>query len=326
MRRHSATFVIRVALAAMLSAGAAPALAQNYPSKPVRVIVPTAPGGGVDILARVLGQKLSEQLGVQFVVDNRPGAAGNIGNGLAAKAAPDGYTVLMAPSAIAMGATLYSHITYDVVKDFAPISQLASTPYFIVLHPSVPANDVRQLIALAKAHPGQLTYASAGAGSASHLAGELLKRMAGVDIVHVPYKGIGPAMTDVLAGHVSFIIAGLAPAKPQVEAGKLKIIAVADAKRSSLMPKVATVAESGLPGYAVENWIGMFAPAGTPAAIVRKLNNETLKALNGAGTRQQLAAQGLEPIGSSPEEFARTIKTEVEKWARFIKETGIRSD
>ena len=326
MRRHSATFVIRVALAAVLSAGAAPALAQNYPSKPVRVIVPTAPGGGVDILARVLGQKLSEQLGVQFVVDNRPGAAGNIGNGLAAKAAPDGYTVLTAPSAIAMGATLYSHITYDVVKDFAPISQLASTPYFIVLHPSVPANDVRQLIALAKAHPGQLTYASAGAGSASHLAGELLKRMAGVDIVHVPYKGIGPAMTDVLAGHVSFIIAGLAPAKPQVEAGKLKIIAVADAKRSSLMPKVATVAESGLPGYAVENWIGMFAPAGTPAAIVRKLNNETLKALNGAGTHQQLAAQGLEPIGSSPEEFARTIKTEVEKWARFIKETGIRSD
>lgn len=300
--------------------------AQTYPAKLVRMVVPTAPGGGVDILSRLVGQKLSETLGQQFVIDNRPGAGANIGTALVAKSPADGYTLLMVPSSISISASLYKKLPYDAVKDLAPIALVASTPYFVVLHPSVPVASVRELVKLAKSKPGELTYASGGSGTASHLAGEMLKKMAGIDLVHVPYKGVGPAVTDVLAGHVSLIFAGLPASGSHIKAGKLKAIAVADAKRSSLMPQLPTIAEAGYPGYAVENWLGMLAPAGTPADIISRLNGDIVRMLDIAEVRERLAAQGFEPVGSTPGQFAAQLKSEIEKWARVIHETGVRAD
>jgi tripartite-type tricarboxylate transporter receptor subunit TctC len=300
--------------------------AQGYPNKPVRIVVPTAPGGGVDILSRLLGQKLSEIHGQQFVIDNRPGAGANIGTALVAKSPADGYTLLTVPSSISISASLYKKLPYDAVKDLAPIALVAATPYFVVLHPSVPAASVRELVKLAKSRPGELTYASGGSGTASHLAGEMLKKMAGIDLVHVPYKGVGPAVTDVLAGHVSLFFAGLPASGSHIKAGKLKAIAVADAKRSSLMPQLPTIAEAGYPGYAVENWLGMLAPAGTPADIISRLNGNIVRMLSTAEVSERLAALGFEPVGSTPEQFAAQLKSEIAKWAKVIQETGVRAE
>ncbi|MBX9810526.1 MAG: tripartite tricarboxylate transporter substrate binding protein [Burkholderiales bacterium] len=212
------------------------------------------------------------------------------------------------------------------MKDLAPITVIASTPYMLILHPSVPAKSVKELIKLARSRPGQLNYASAGSGTASHLAGEMFKKMAGIEVAHIPYKGVGPAVTDVVAGHVSLMLSGLPPAMPQVKAGKLRALAIADAKRSALIPDLPTIAESGLPGFVVENWIGLLAPAGTPADIIARLNSGVLKALNAAGVREKLSAQGFEPAGNAPQQFSAQLKSEIEKWAKVIKETGVKAD
>ena len=304
----------------------AEALAQSYPVKPVRVVVPTAPGGGLDMLSRLVAQKLSESLGQQFVIDNRPGAGANLGTAFAAKSAPDGYTLLVVPSSISISATLYQNLQYDALLDLAPITLIASTPSVLVVHPSVPAGSVMELIKLAKARPGSLTYASAGSGANSHLGVEMLKAMASIDLVHIPHKGIGPALTDVVAGHVSLMITGLPPALPQINAGKLRVIAMADAARSSLMPKVPTIAESGFPGYAVENWFGAFAPTGTPPKIIARLNSEVVRMLKNVQLREHLARLGYEPVGSTANEFAAQLKSEIAKWKKIIQETGARAD
>jgi tripartite-type tricarboxylate transporter receptor subunit TctC len=314
------------AVYAMTGSRGEAAQAAAYPTKPVRIIVPTAPGGGVDILARLVGQKLSESMGQPFVVDNRGGAAGNLGTTLAAKAPADGYTLLMVPSSISISPALYAQLQYDAQKDLAPVALVASTPYFMLLHPSVPASSVKQLVALAKGRPGQLNYASAGAGTASHLAVEMFKRSAGVDFVHVPFKGVGPAMINLISGHVSLMVAGYPPAAPHIKAGRLKALAVADRTRTSLMPAVPTVAESGYPGYAVENWLGLLAPAGTPEPIIARLNGEIVAILKNPQIREQLAAQGLEPAGSTPGEFASQLAAEIAKWKRVVAETGVRAD
>ena len=296
-------------LLACISIAAYPLRAQPlaYPSKLVRIIVPTAPGGGVDILSRLVGQKLAESLGQPFVVDNRGGAAGNLGAAIAAKAAPDGYTLLMTPSAISISAALYPSLQYDGRRDFVPVSILASTPYFVLTHPSVPASSLKPLIAFARAHPGQLNYSSAGAGSASHLAMEMLKRAARIDIVHVPFKGVGPAMTALLSGEVSLMVAGYPPSAAHIKAGRIRALAIADAKRSAFMPALPTVAEAGYPGYAVENWVGLMVPAGTPAAIVNRLASEVTALIRRPEMKEQLAA-------------------EIMKWKRVVSETGVRAD
>ncbi len=322
----SALQAVSVALVMALEFTVTSTAAQGYPNKPVRIVVPTAPGGGVDILSRLVAQKLGETLGQQFVIDNRPGAGANIGTALVAKSPADGYTLLMVPSSISISASLYRKLPYDAVKDLAPIALVAATPYFVVLHPSVPAASVRELVTLAKSRPGELTYASGGSGTASHLAGEMLKKMVGIDLVHVPYKGVGPAVTDVLAGHVSLFFAGLPASGSHIKAGKLKAIAIADAKRSPLMPQLPTIAESGYPGYAVENWLGMLAPAGTPADIISRLNGNIVRMINTAEVSERLAALGFEPVGSTPEQFAAQLKSEIAKWAKVIQETGVRAE
>ena len=297
--------------------------ADAYPAKPVRIVVPTAPGGGLDMLARLVAQNLSTSLGQQFVIDNRPGAGATIGTALVAKSAPDGYTLLMVPSSISISASLYKNLPYDSMTDLAAVTLVASTPSVLVLHPSVPIGSVRALLKLAKSRPGQLAYASAGSGTHSHLGMEVLKQLAGVDLVHVPYKGIGPALTDVLAGQVSLMITGLPPALTQIRAGKLKLIAVADAKRSSLLPAAPTIAESGFPGYAVENWFGLFGPAGISSTIIARLNAEVVRALRSAQVRDNLVMLGYEPIGSTPAELTVQLKSEIPKWARVIREIGV---
>ena len=314
-------------IAALLCA-AVPAVqgADAYPAKPARIVVPTAPGGGLDMLARLVAQNLSTSLGQQFVIDNRPGAGATIGTALVAKSAPDGYTLLMVPSSISISASLYKQLPYDSMTDLAALTLVASTPSVLVLHPSVPVGSVRDLLKLAKSRPGAIAYASAGSGTHSHLGMELLKQLAGVDLVHVPYKGIGPALTDVLGGQVSLMIAGLPPALTQIRAGKLKLIAVADSKRSSLLPAVPTIAESGFPGFAVENWFALFGPTGIPSAIILRLNIEVVRALRNVQIRENLVTLGYEPIGSTPAELAAQLKSEIPKWAKVIREIGVSAE
>lgn len=312
-------------IATVLLYAAAPGAqgADTYPTKPVRIVVPTAPGGGLDMLARLMAQNLSKSLGQTFVIDNRPGAGATIGTALVAKSAPDGYTLLMVPSSISISASLYKNLPYDSMADLAAVTLVASTPSVFILHPSVPVSSVRDLLKLAKARPGQLVYASGGSGTHSHLGMEMLKTLAAVDLVHVPYKGTGPALTDVLSGHVSLMIIGLPPAFPQIKAGKLRVIAVTDSTRSSLLPAVPTIAESGFPGYAVENWFGLFAPAATPSAIIAKLNAEVARAFRTAQVRDNLVALGYEPVASTPAALAAQLKSEIPKWAQLIQKLGV---
>lgn len=302
------------------------AFAQSYPTRPIRMIVAYPPGGGTDIVGRMIAQKLSENLGQTVVVDNRGGATGNIGTELAARATPDGYTLLMgnvAPNAI--NVSLFKKLPYDPVKDFAPVSLAAVTPNILVVQPSLPVKTVKDLIALAKSKPGTLNFPSAGIGSSSHLAGEMLKTMAGIDMVHVPYKGGGPALIALLSGQVQIMFATLPAAMPHVKSGKLRPVAVTTSRRSQALPELPTIAESGVPGYEAATWYGLLAPAGTPKAIVGRLHAEIVKIL-ATDTRQLLMAQGFEPAGSSPSEFASYIKTEIVKWAKVIKDAGIRPE
>jgi tripartite-type tricarboxylate transporter receptor subunit TctC len=302
------------------------AFAQSYPTKPIRMIVAYPPGGGTDIVGRMVAQKLSENFGQTVVIDNRGGAAGNIGSEIAARSAPDGYTVLMgnvAPNAI--NVSLYAKLAYDPVRDFAPVSLVASTPNVLVVQPSLAVKTVGDLVALAKAKPGTLNYPSAGLGSSSHLAGELFDSIAAVKMVHIPYKGGGPALTDLLGGQVQLMFATLPAAMPHVKSGKLRAIAVTSAKRSQALPELPTIGET-LKGYEASTWYGLLAPAGVPRAVVIALNAQIVKILGVAETQGRLLAQGFEPVGGAPEEFGAYIKSEIAKWARVIKAAGIRAE
>jgi len=301
--------------------------AEVYPSKPVRMIVAYPPGGGTDIVGRMVAQKLGEALGQPVVVENRGGASGNIGTELAARAVPDGYTVLMgnvAPNAI--NVSLFRNLPYDPVADFAPVTLVASTPNILVVHPTTPARTVKEVIALAKAKPGALNFASAGVGSSSHLAGELFRILAGADIVHVPYKGAGPAMVDVLSGQVQLYFATMPAAMPHVKSGRLAPVAVTSARRSQALPGLPTIAESGVSGYEASTWYGLLAPARTPGAAVARLHEGVVKILADAAVREKLADQGFEPVGDSPGEFAAYIKSEIAKWGKVIRDAGIRPE
>ena len=301
--------------------------AQSYPVKTIRIVTPYAPGGTADILSRVVAQKLAEAWSQQVVVDNRPGASGMIGADIAAKAPPDGYTVLMAYTAeIAITQSLFKNMTYDPVKDLAPVTLAAITPMIFVVHPSLPANNVRELVALAKAKPGQLPYASAGNGSPAHLAFELLQRSAGITITHVPYKGAAPALTDLLGGHVVMFFSGMPPAMPHVKAGKLRAIAVSTAKRSPATPEVPTVAESGVRDFDISTWFGVLVPAATPPDIVAKLNAEIARALTLTDVKARLAREGAETAPDSPAQFGKFIQSEIAKFAGIIKASGARAD
>lgn len=314
-------------LAVLFAAPEGGALAQTYPSKPIRIVVPFPPGGPADILARIIGQNLAESWGQQAVIDNRAGAGGNIGSEMVAKALPDGYTLLMGfVGTHAINASLYSTMPYDNAKDFEPVSLVAMVTIILVVHPSIPANSVKELIVLARSRPGQLTFGSPGNGTPQHLAGELFNTMAGVKMVHIPYKGAVPALTDLLGGRVSLIFSSMPPALPHVKAGKLRALAVTSARRSSAAPDVPTIAESGLPGYEVINWYGILVPAGTPKEIVARLNAEILKILNVPDVKERLSAQGAETFSSTPQEFAAYIRKETEKWAKVVKYSGARLD
>ncbi len=298
--------------------------AQLYPSRPVRVIVTFPPGAGTDIATRLVAAKLSDQLGRQFVVDNRAGAAGNIGVELAARAAPDGYTLLAVTAAAAISQSAYSKVPYDLVKDFAPVALIASAPFVLATHPSIPVRSLRELITMAKAKPGQLSYATPGTGSSPHLAGELLKMEAGIDILHVPYKGTVPATADVIAGNVSMALANTLVALPHVKGGRLRGIAITSAKRSAVAPEMPTFAESGLPGFEAGTWYGLLAPAGTPRDIVTRLNTAVVRIVQLPDIREKLAAQGAEPLTGTPEQAGQFVRNEVVRWAKVVKAAGIR--
>ena len=317
----------RIALGALTLTAAfacASALAQTaYPARSIRLIVPSAPGGGTDFTARTIGQKLGESLGQTVIIDNRTGAAGNIGVEIAAKATPDGYTLVMPITSFSVNPHLYSKLPFDTVKDFAPIVLASSTPLFLVVHPSVPAKSVTELIAVAKAKPGELNYANSGNGTTAHLAGELLKKMGGVDLVSVPYKGGGPAVIDLVAGRVQIYFSTLPPALSHVQAGRLRGLAVTTLKRVNLIADVPTVAESGLPGFEVVGWFGIFAPAGTPRAVITKLNKEINQVLSTPDVQQRFASQGLIPGGGTPEALGQFLRAEMKKWGALIKEAGI---
>ena len=304
---------------------AAPAQAQQYPTRPVRFVVPFAPGGSTDTLARTLGQKLSEALGEQVVVDNRSGGSGNIGMEIVARAAPDGHTIVLGYIAnLAIGPSLYAKLPFDPVKDFAPVTQLASSPNVLAAHPAVPARNLKELIALARARP--VNFASAGVASVGHLTGEFLNSLAGIKMVHVPYKGSGQAVTDLLGGHVQLMFSGFSSALPHIRAGKLRALAVTGAKRSPALPDVPTIAESGFPKFEATAWYGVLAPAQTPRPIVIRLHDEIIKALQLPDVKERLASVGFEIVGSTPEAFGAYIQSEIRKWEKVVKASGAKPE
>ncbi len=308
----------------LLAASGIGVYAQDYPGKPIRVVVPFPAGGGTDIVARTITQRLGENLGASLIVDNRAGAGGTIGTDLVAKAPPDGYTLGMVSGSHVINPSLYRKLPYDSVRDFAPVTLLASAPGILVVHPSVPAKSARELIALAKTRPGQLNYASAGNGTPPHLAAELFKTMAGVNFIHIPYKGNTPAFIDLISGQVSLSFPTLPSALPHVRSGKLRALAVTSKERSRIVPGMPTISESGLSGYDASSWYGLLAPAGTPHAIVGRLQQEIAKLMQSAEVRERLQNQGLDPVGSTPEEFARTIRSEIAKWEKVVQASGAR--
>ena len=305
----------------------ASAHAQNWPQKPIRLIVPNAPGGSTDLVARTTANKLAESLGQQVVIDNRAGSGGVIGTELVARSAPDGYTLLMGTIGnLAISPHLYPNLTYDPLRDFAPVAQIASAAYMLVVHPSVPARSVKELVALAKARPGHLAYASAGSGTGSHLAAELFRAVAGIDVTHVPYKGGTPGLTDVISGQVQLMFNGIPSSLSHIKSGRIRPLAVTTAKRAAVAPEVPTIGEAGYAGAESTSWTGLLAPAGTARAIVERLNAELRKAVQAPEVRARLAADGAEPVGSSPEAFAAYIKAELAKWGRVVKASGAKAD
>ncbi|OGA39622.1 MAG: hypothetical protein A3G24_25370 [Betaproteobacteria bacterium RIFCSPLOWO2_12_FULL_62_13] len=312
--------------ATALVCGTASVHAQAYPRKPVRMVVPFPPGGGTDLMARLVADKLTATLGQQVVVDNRAGAAGRIGTEFVARATPDGYTLLMATATVMVIApALFPKLPYQSPGDFASISLLASDFYVLVVHPSVPARSVKQLIALAKARPGQLNFASSGPGDTNHLSAELFQIKAGVKMVHVPYKGAAPGTLSVMIGETDLSFSNVIPALPQIKANKLRPLGISSLKRSAVLPKVPTIAESGLPGFDVEPFYAVLAPAGTPREIVQRLNRELVKAIRSRDMKGRLAAHGTEIVGSTPEELEKMITTEISKWSKVIRQAGLKA-
>ncbi|MCX7137741.1 MAG: tripartite tricarboxylate transporter substrate binding protein [Proteobacteria bacterium] len=338
--------IVRIAALAAGALCACVAVAQNYPVKPVRVIVSFPPGSGADIVCRTITPRLTEAYGQQFVVDNRAGASGNLGSELAARAVPDGYTLLFTPASVASSQALYTKLGYNLQKDLEPISIIASAPFVLVVHPSLPVKNVKDLIAMAKAKPGQLLYASTGNGGSPHLASELFKMQAKIDIVHIPYKGTPPAVTDLIAGQVSMMFANTLSVLPYVNSGRLRALAISSAKRSAAAPQLPTIAETGMPGFEASaaapqlptiaeagkpgfeasTWFGMLAPTGTPKDIVVRLNRELRKIVQTKTVNDALIAQGADPIGSSAEEFQARIKSDIEKWTRTIKAANVQAE
>jgi tripartite-type tricarboxylate transporter receptor subunit TctC len=312
-----------ITIAATL-ATACTAVAQNYPTRPIRIVVVSTPGGSVDTMARSVGPKLAERWSQQVLVDNRPGAGGAIAAELVAKAPPDGYTLIMGTVAsFATNVSLRKSLPYDPVKDFAPISLIATQNLMLLIHPSIPAKSVKELVALAKKQPGKLTFASAGNGTGGHLSGELFKMLAGIDLLHIPYKGVAPALVDVVSGQVSMTFASIISAMPQVKNNRLRPLAVTGAQRSPAAKELPTMIEAGVKGYESATWYGLLAPAGTPADIVTKLNTEVVAILKSPEMYDRLSKEGADPVGNSSAEFARHIQTEIEKWRKVIKAAGI---
>jgi len=313
-------------LAVLVSPAMGAEAGARYPVKPIRFIVPFPPGGGNDIVGRIVAQKLAEALGQSVVVDNRGGAGGTVGTDITAKSPADGHTMLINNISLAVNATLFPKLPYDTLHDLAPVTMVGRQPNILVVHPSVPAKSMRDLIALAKARPRQINYGSGGVGTASHLATELLKLMTQTDMVHIPYKGLGPALTDLMGGQIQLIISTMASALPQVRADKLRPLAVTTAKRSTFFPEVPTMDEAGVRGYEFNTWYGLLVPAGTPQPIIERLNKEMAKVLDSAALRDQFKAQGLETAYTSPQEFGAYLRTEVEKWAKVVKASGAKPE
>lgn len=302
------------------------ALAENYPERQVRILVPFPSASATDVLARTVGQKLSEKWNQPVVVENRPGAGGNLGTEVAAKAPADGYTILMATVANAISATLYKRLNYNLIKDFEPVTLVATTPLVLVANPKFPGNSVQDVISYAKAKPGELNFSSGGTGTSNHLAGEMLKSMAGINMVHVPYKGTPAAYTDLLAGQVSLMFDNIVAVMPHIKSGSLKPIAVSTASRLPTLPNVPTMAESGVPGFEAVSWIGAVVPAGTPKEIIRKINTDMVAVLNMPDVKEKLAASGAELKPGTPEQLAEHIRKEIDKWGKAVKASGAQAE
>ena len=313
-------------LAIACAAFALPAQADTYPSKPVRLISPAPAGGNADAVARTVFEPVGKALGQPFVVENRPGAGGNIGTEMAVGQPADGYTLVEIITANTINATLYPNLKFDLMRDFTPVALAAEMPLILVVHPAVPVSNVKELIAYAKANPGKLNYASAGSGTGGHVAAELFKTLAGVDIQHVPYKGATPAVTDVIGGRCEIFFDGMPSALQHVQSGRLKVLAITSGKRSATIPDVPTVAESGLPGFDVNLWLGFMAPAGTPADVVKKLNTAVNDATQTAGVKERFSKMGLEPVQRTPEQFGALIRSEIARWSTIIKQSGAKVD
>jgi tripartite-type tricarboxylate transporter receptor subunit TctC len=318
--------ITRTMLCAVALAGVPAHAQQSWPVRAVRLVVPSAPGGGTDITARIVAPKLSEQLGQQVIVENRAGAGTMIGGEVVARAAPDGYTLLMGISTLAINPAMYKKVPYDALKDFAPISQVVSLSNLLVTHPSLPVQSVKSLIAFARARPGQIYYASAGVGTNPHLSVELFLSMAGLKMVHVPYKGSGQGIVDVVAGHVPVMMPSILTGLPHAKTGRLRGLGVTGAKRAGAAPDIPTIAEAGVPGYEAVQWFGVLAPAGTPREIVVRLHGEIVHLLNAAEVRGRLLGDGADPVGSSPEEFAAFLRAETAKWAKVVTDAGIQPE
>lgn len=320
MRRLAFTVVLTAILVAL---PAQSAVGQTYPAKPIRFVVPFAPGGGTDIIARIVAQQLHETLGQPVVVDNRGGAGSTLGTDIVAKAPADGHTMLLGNISLAFNAWLYKKLPYNAVKDLAPVTMVAVQPNIVVVHPSVPAKTIREFAELARKQPGKLTFASAGAGSGTHLAGEMIKDIFKVDMLHVPYKGTGPALSDLIGGQVKMMVSTFASALPHVKSGKLRALGVTSLKRSTAAPDIPTLDESGVTGYDYSTWYALFVPTGTPRAAIEKLNQATRKVLAQAETRQRLEGQGVEALGGTSAELGAYLKSETEKWGKVVRAAGV---
>ena len=310
----------------VLGAGSAPVVAQKYPDKLVRLIVPFAPGGGTDVLGRFVAAKLSDSLGVSVVIENRGGAGGTIGAEIAARAAPDGYTMLFTSASYTFNPSLYTKLGYDPLKDFTPITLVAMVPHLLVVHPSLPVKNVKELIALARQRPGQIFFASGGTGSSVHLAAALFIAMTRLDMTHVPYKGGGPAITGVLSGEASVMFPTMQSVMPLVKSGRLQALAISTATRSPALPEIPTIAEAGVPGYNATGWYGMLAPTGTPQAVIDRLNAEVVKILTTPELKERLASEGAVAVGNTPAQFDKFIRDEIGKWAKIIRDLKIKVD
>ncbi len=317
---------VRAAFWCCATLGCFAAHAQTYPTRAVRLVVPYVPGGGTDFTARVIAPRLGEALGQQIVVENRPGGGTNIGSDLVAKAAPDGYTLLMAGAANAINMSLYANPPYDTLRDLAAVSLSVKGANVLLVHPSLPVKTLKELLALARAQPGKLNYASSGLGSANHMAGELLKLVAGVNITHIPYKGNAPALTDLIGGHVEILISGVPAVIGQIRNGRVRAIAIASLKRFPALPDTPTIDESGLKGFEATTWFGVMAPVKTPREIVTRLNAELARIVAGADVRERFISEGVEPVGGSSELFAGFIRSEIDKYAKVVNAAGIKTE